>query len=114
MEEVVDTIACLMIHLWRCGGWIGCQFNGFFDRVTLDMIAADLGGILGGLDVLFGGGQVVEVVENWGLLLRSKCQWILGDLDDGVSRGLVCWDRKSVSGCVRNGIGVSSKKFGMG
>jgi hypothetical protein len=29
------------------------------------VIAADLGGILHGLDVLFGGGQVVEVVENW-------------------------------------------------
>jgi hypothetical protein len=50
-----------MIRLWHCVGWIGCQFDGFIDRVTLDVIAA----YLGGLDVLFGGGQVVEVVENW-------------------------------------------------
>ena len=77
------------------------------------MIAADLGGILGGLDMLFGGVQVDEVFENWGLLLRSRCQWILGVLDDGVSRGLV-WDTKCLSGSVRNGIGVNSKGFGMG
>jgi hypothetical protein len=102
MEEVVDSIACSMIRLWwRCGGRIGCQFDGFIDRLALDVIAADLGGVLGGLDVLFGDCQVVEIVENWGFLLRSKCRWILGDLDDGVSRGLV-WDRKSVSGSVRD------------
>ena len=67
---------------------MGCQFDGFIDKGALDVIAADLGGILGGLDVLFGGGQVGEIVENWGLLLRGKCRWILGDLDDGASGGL--------------------------
>jgi hypothetical protein len=46
-------------------------------------------------------------------LLRSKCQWILGDLDESAFRGLV-WHRKSVSGSVRNGVGVSSRGFGMG
>ena len=92
---------------------MGCQFDGFIDRVALDVIAADLGGILGGLDVLFGGGQVIEIVVKWGLLLRSQCRWILGDLDDSPFRGLV-WQRKSVSGSVRNGVGVSSRGFGMG
>jgi hypothetical protein len=114
IEEVVGSIVCSMIRLWwRCREWIGCQFDEFIDRGALDVIAADLGGVLGGLDVLFGGGQVVEIVENWGLLLGSKCRWILGDLDGGVSRGLVC-DRNSVSGSVRNGIGVSSREVGMG
>ena len=115
MEEVVGSIACLMIRLcwWHCRGWIVCQFDGFVDRVALDMIAADLGGILGGLDVLFGDGQVNEIVEKWGLLLRSKCRWILGDLDDIALGGLV-WHRKNVSGSVRHGVGVSSRGFGMG
>ena len=92
---------------------MGCQFDGFIDRVALDVIAADLGGILGGLDVLFGGSQVIEIIENWGLLLRSKCRWILGDWDDNALGGLV-WHRKSVSGSDRNGVGVSSRGFGMG